>query len=532
MNRTSDLNKSLFLTEPVSPLSVHLEMWEKKADNALSDSFDKYAFYASRSIFVMHPEIYLRADRWFYKHISTVPGYKNAFLENDRESCEFLPHSQYFRSAPFDFDLFSWEDTKIITSYKSLYPDRYPFLPYLDRRMMPLATTLKTTKREITELEAASMRFIIESEKEGSTDEIFIVYSEEGMAWLACKGKIICAFTGKEVDDIKGNAVLIFNDKIAWYPLMGRENTGGFPYLQKLVERFNNKIGIPSLLYEEEILLEKIKKATGLSGEKQEAAALIAAVRSTGRYTKWFKFHTLWDIAMPAEKERAWQYYGFLEQILIRANTLSPIAAYMAACSINADGYDKILTLDREWIGATALPNRNYVWGHLWDECLVEYSIDESFRMNAGHCMVQSFIISSILDMAGVENYLIEGEVPGSHHYVFVPDYEFTFDNGRMQSSQNTIHWNGPKGNKVTARFHYKGKFASPIAGGHYSGTFSPAEAVEVLKKLKTYYNDKILIYCDGEHETKHPRIKEENIPTTENFEILLEEEWENVKLP
>lgn len=532
MDRTNELNRNLFLTKPVSPLSVHLEMLDKRAEGAINDNFDKYAFYASRSIFIKHPEIYLKADKWFYRHISTVSGYKNAFLEDYRESKEFLPHTQYFRSAPFDFELFPWDKINIVMSYKSLYPERYPFLPYLDRRMLPLATTLKTTKKEITELEAASMRFIIESEKAGSSGEVFVIFSEEGMAWVATGDKLLCAFNGKEVDDVKGKIVLIFNDQIAYYPLMGREDFGNSPCLKSLVDRFEGRIQKPFLIPEEENLLEKIKKATKIEGIKQEAAATIAAVRSTGRYTKWFEFHSLWDIAMPTKKERAWQYYGFIEQIIIRANTLSPIAAYMAACSRNGEGYNKILTLDREWIGTVALPNKNYVWGHLWDECLVEYSIDESFRINAGHCMVQSFIISSILDMAGVENYILEGEVPGSHHYVFVPGYGFTFDNGRLQSSINTVHWNGPRGNKVTARFHYKGKFASPIGGGHYSGTFSPAEAVGVLKKLKSYHNDKILIYCDGEHETKHPRINEEDIPKTENIEILLEEEWENISLP
>ncbi len=532
MEFTNDLNKALFLTSPESPLSVHLEMLNKRADGAAEDKFDKYAFYASRSIFIKHPEIYLKADKWFYEHISTVPGYKNAFLENDRESKEYLPHAQFFRSAPFDFDLFPWDDTEIVMSCQSFYPERYPFLPFIDRRMLPLASTLKTTKKEITELEAASMRFIIESEKAGSTDEVFVIYSEEGMAWIACKDEILCAFSGKKVSDVKGKIVLIFNDKIAWYPLMDREDAGNYPYLQKLVDRLGERIQMPSLIAEEKDLLERIKNVTKLEGEKQEAAATIAAVRSTGRYTKWFKFHTLWDIAMPVKKERAWQYYGFIEQIIIRANTLSPIAAYMAACSRNAEGYNKILTLDREWIGTVAFPNRNYVWGHLWDECLVEYTIDESFRTNAGHCMVQSFIISSVLNMAGVDNFLLEGEVPGSHHYVFVPGYGFTFDNGRLQSSINTMHWNGPRGNKVTARFHYNGKFASPIGGGHYSGTFSPSETVELLKRLKSYHNDKILIYCDGDHETKHPRINEEDIPRTENFEILLDEEWEEIKLP
>ncbi|HOF03298.1 MAG TPA: hypothetical protein PLT58_05015 [Atribacterota bacterium] len=46
MDRTSELNKALFVTEPDSPLSVHIEMWEKRANGAKTDNFDKYAFYA------------------------------------------------------------------------------------------------------------------------------------------------------------------------------------------------------------------------------------------------------------------------------------------------------------------------------------------------------------------------------------------------------------------------------------------------------------------------------------------------------
>ena len=119
MDRTSALNKSLFITEPISPLETHLEVWKKRAEGAISDPFDRYAFYMSRSLLVSHPEIYLKADRRFYEHISTVPGYKNAFLENDRESKEFLPHTQYYRSAPFSFDLFPWKETKTSTSTPS-----------------------------------------------------------------------------------------------------------------------------------------------------------------------------------------------------------------------------------------------------------------------------------------------------------------------------------------------------------------------------------------------------------------------------
>ena len=78
MDRTSELNEPLFLTSPVSPLSVHVEMWTKKVESALTDPliimllcFTKYLCDASGNIF--------EADLWFYEHISSVPGYQNAF---------------------------------------------------------------------------------------------------------------------------------------------------------------------------------------------------------------------------------------------------------------------------------------------------------------------------------------------------------------------------------------------------------------------------------------------------------------------
>ena len=532
IDRGSSLNRDLFRTDPETPAAVHQEIWTKRAEGALTDPFDRYCFYTSRSLFVHHPEIYLRADRRFYDHVTTVPGYKNAFLENDRESIEFLPHSQYYRSAPFSLDLFPWEDTKATESERSLYPDRYPFFPFADRRMMPLATTLKTTSRTVSELEMASMRYQQVVDSKGGSSDVFVVYSEEGLAWVSDGSAIHCAVTGKPVDKVPGNVVLVFNDQSVWYPLMERDDTGSSKPLADLVASLGLSGNKPALESDEAELLPLVKKATTLTESKQEAMATIAAVRSTGRYTRWFDFHTLWDEAMPAKEERAWQYYGFLEQFMIRANSLSPIAAYIGACARNASRYDKILCIDREWVDLAAQPNHNYVWGHLWDECLVEYTIDESFRFNAAHCMAQACIISAILEIAGIDHYLLEGEVPGSHHYVFVPDYEFTFDNGKLQSSQKTVHWNGPRGNKVIARFHYNGRFSSPFAGGHYSGTFSPDEAVDILETLRGMHGDTLPIYLNGDHEMNKKRQPMEKIPTTEDFTILRKEAWEELHLP
>jgi hypothetical protein len=141
-------------------------------------------------------------------------------------------------------------------------------------------------------------------------------------------------------------------------------------------------------------------------------------------------------------------------------------------------------------------------------------------------------IMSAVLDLAGIDNYLIEGEVPGSHHYVYMPEYEFTFDNARLSSSRNNVMLGWPRGNKVLARFHHNGKFCSPIAGGHYSGTWSPEECVAELDHLAGIHGNKLLIYANGEHETSPTVLNRNNRAITEDYRSLLKEEWEDLRLP
>ena len=146
--------------------------------------------------------------------------------------------------------------------------------------------------------------------------------------------------------------------------------------------------------------------------------------------------------------------------------------------------------------------------------------------------MVQAMIISAVLEMLDIDNYMIEGEVPGSHHYVWIPEYEATFDNSQLKMSTKNIMLDWPRGNKVLARFHHNGKFCSPIAGGEYSGSFSPEECVLELEKLQSTYGNQILIYANGEHETKPTVLNRNNRAITEDYHILLKEEWEDLQLP
>jgi len=519
-----------------SPMSVHENAWMKVVDNAGEDKFYKYGIYASRTLALSHPEVLLKADSLFIDHITTNRGYKKIYAEKDVHSRAFLTDILFRKNPPFTFDDVDFKAFNIV-NFEELYPENYPILPYIDRRMLPVASTLKTRESKLTELEKAALVYQSERVNLGDHNELLLIYCDNEKAYIYKNGKIIDARTIQEVDKIEGSPVLIFNEDDVWYPLMQRDDTNRNEYLKSAVETYATDVNVLDLSAFEKELIDKLKQVTSINNDRQRKMAIISSNRSTGRQTcstpfsEYFPLHALWEEALPARKVRAWQYYGYIEQILIRADLLSPISAFIASLSLNANGYDKLVVIDKEWLSRVAVPNYTYVWGHLWDECLVEYSVDESFRTSAGHCMVQGMLMSAILDLAGINNYLMEGEVPGSHHYVYMPEYEFTFDNSRLKSNRNNVMLGWPRGNKVIARFHHNGKFCSPIADGHYSGTFSPKECVAELDYLASLYGNKLMIYANGEHET-NSTAKKEDRATTEDYMQLLKEEWEDLKLP
>ncbi len=520
----------------ISPEKIHMEAWRKGAEKAKHDKYNKYAIYATRILALKHPETHLKADSRFVDHITTNRGYSNSYAVKDVHSREFLTDMQFRKYPPFSFNAVDFNAFKIV-SYRELYPENYPILDFLDRRMLPTATLLKTRKNTLTALEKIALLYQQKRIQQKSHQDLFIIHCADEESYLAV-GNTIIDPTGNPVSGIEGDPVLIFNQDHVWYPLMQRDDTDKDPQLAALVKEYATTKNTPTLTPFEAEIINSLHETTSLTNGRQHAMAEICSLRSTGRQTcttplsEWFPLHSIWDTALPTSKARAWQYYGYLEQILIRSNKLSPIAAYLACLSLNAQGYDKLVTINKEWVGRVALPDYGYVWGHLWDECMIEYSIDESFRTSAGHCMVQAMINSAVLEMIGIDTYMMEGEVPGSHHYVWIPNYEATFDNARLKISMNNVILDWPRGNKVLARFHHNGKFCSPIAGGEYSGSFSPQECVEELDKLASTYGNKIPIYANGEHETKPTVLNRNNRAITEDYHILLDEEWEDIRLP
>jgi len=201
---------------------------ERNLSKAETDRYYSYAIYASRTLAVKHPEVYLQGNDIFAQVITTAPGFKQAYETKNI-------HSDYFMKLQLEGDSFSFDDVdfdkyELITS-KEIYPPDYPFPPFFDRRMAPISVSLKTFDSKITQLEKAE-RLYFEA-KHGGASDLFLLYCDNENAYLYQDGSLIWAESQEKVTSVEGNPVLIFNEQYVWYPLMERNDTDKSELLNK-----------------------------------------------------------------------------------------------------------------------------------------------------------------------------------------------------------------------------------------------------------------------------------------------------------
>jgi len=221
---------------------------------------------------------------------------------------------------------------------------------------------------------------------------------------------------------------------------------------------------------------------------------------------------------------------------------LSPVSAYLAAKSTSHSGAQRLWTISREWIGRTATKNWPKTRDHLWWCSHLEYSIDETFRTRAGHCVTQAGNLSSVLSLAGIDHFVFEAGRPHdglTHHYIFVPECDAIIDDGRIMSSQNTVLY--PRETitggflKVIIYINHQGRWATLIRH-NYSGNISPHEAVEEISRLRQINSDTFCylgpesILVKSKSDAVAKELMEDHI--VEDFEQLKDEEWKPIELP
>lgn len=97
------------------------ETWKLTLEQARTDRFYKYGIYASRILAVVHPEVYLKADILFLS---------------------------YLEDLKFSLESLNLESVKTVEC-NQVYPDGYDCLPFLDRRLLSITSTLMATNHEV-----------------------------------------------------------------------------------------------------------------------------------------------------------------------------------------------------------------------------------------------------------------------------------------------------------------------------------------------------------------------------------------------
>ena len=471
---------------------IHENAWKYVVKKAKTDNYFKYGIYASRTLAVRHPEIYLQADKLFIKKITTNKGFKKSYEIKDVHS-KYLFGREKMVGEPFSFDLVDFSKYRIISS-KDIYPTEYPVFDYIDRRLSPVSVTLKTYNDEITELEKIVQLYL----KDNSLDK-YIINCDNDKAYLWKDGKLIDANL-KVVEKLEGNPILIFNEKYVWYPLMERNDSSKDYTLKMLVEKYSTDVKMPKLSDFEAEIVKELKIVTELKDDKQKKLAKLSSIRAGIRY-----FGEDWRSVFP-EIRNYGTFYCIMKEIIKDGNYLSPITAYLSAIVSTKPNIDGLRCMCKEYL-RYASTNGKFAHGHLWKCAMVEYLIEDAYRAKTGHCVDQSANLMAVLNLAGVEcNRISAVSVLNIvHDWLYIPKYDIILSNGKIDTF-NKVIWTTRDGKKLNIiRFiSYRDNWSLILPYNYYTGTLSPEETINILQYLRSVHDEDIYggIKIGGEWQT------------------------------
>ncbi len=486
-------------------VKIHKDAWSKFVSQAESDIYLKYAIYAYRTLAVKHPEIYLQGANVLTEVLTTATGFKKAYETKDVHN-KYLSHESsnlWTQGAPFSFDDVDFTKYKLV-SCQELYPANYPFLPFLDRRLDLLTTTLKTFDDKITQLEKAEQLYFAEKKK--GYKELYLIYCDNENAYLYRDASLISAVEQKEAEQPEGNPILIFNEENVWYPLMERDDTDRSKVLSELVATYSTNVKEPELSDFEKGLIPKLKEVTEFTDVRNLTFLKLACINASQRMAQ--------DLPQGIKREfeeSRLVYFLWCDRALNeKMNLFSPISAYLAAIAKEKEGKTGIEAMCDEYGKHTQTPGVKFYHGnshgHIWRCAMVEYGIEHTYRTRAGHCVVQAAAIGAALELAGIDRYRLQGfatsdgKVAG-HDFIYVPKHDLIISNGTILNI--TLNISGtvicPCGDlgglKYIDFIEHDGKWAylwRTFNCSPFYGTLSPNETIEILDYLKGIHNDDI----------------------------------------
>lgn len=516
-----------------TPGEIHRESWLNTVSKAEGDRYYSYAIYASRTLAVSHPEVYLQADDIFVRVITTNPGFRQAYKTKD-------VHSGYFyelrpRGDSFSFNDVGFDQYKLV-SLQETYPPGYPLLPFFDRRLAPIAASLKTFDNRVSQLEKAEQLYF-KAKRDGARD-LFLIYCDNENAYLYQSGSLLQVQDGRKVTSLGGNPILIFNEQHVWYPLMLRDDTGKSQLLKELVAQYSTARKQPELSDFESGLLDRLRSVTEVETPQRLAYLKVVSSLYQQRMPDMLppdRAAELRQLGIPlTPPSRAWTE---------RRNVISPVSAYLAAIARLQTGRKGIEALCSEYLRHTATPGRREAHGHIWFGSMFWGSVDDSYRTRAGICVEQAANIGAALELAGIDSYSMEGladlgNMHYAHDFLYIPAYDLVVSNETIRKSSDAdtvLDWNSDK-----AEFAYRyldfiehdGKWATICP--EYSGTLSPQDTLEIMTRLRAMHGDDIQGGVRPQASSKMWEGRLNAIPFEQLKQYLLTKQrgWQPYRLP
>lgn len=419
--------------------ALHWAAWDSALAVADSDPAQRYAFYAYHTLAVPHPEIYLQTDANFSSVIEKMPGSRVAFRGANVRDIELFRRLLLGEQQGPSFEWRMWVPTS-----DSIYDLSTPNASWLDRRVASAAVLLAAPSPQMSTAEAAMMRYT-QFRRGGLADSaLFVVIDINGRGYLAKDGELISAVSGRPWDGDAASVVpaLVFNERLAVYPLFGRDDRGQSRALTSLL----GKLAVPArpaLSPADSVRATKLVTAAALPTRAAKHMACIAAMGALGLDNNMIG--ALWsDMFGQTERRVLGCEEGMIRLIYYRANLLSPNTAILAATGPDTPFDSATAAWERlylSWCGRLVNPRDTVnqvreAGGYLWAYEMLELTFDDVIRTRAGAGSSQALAMGAALDLRGISNLRVEvdagDDAKPNQHWVLS-------DAGRWQF--NYGHW-------------------------------------------------------------------------------------------
>jgi beta-lactam-binding protein with PASTA domain len=415
-------------------MSLHVQAWREAANGALSDKQFKYSLYSSRSLMVHNPEVYLQADAvWMEEIAGAYGGWQAEYSHRDRlnDNAYWTDAGQAINDAfrkdiqedgtEFQWADFQWQNHRQnAVQARSLYDARAPFLSWADTRLPLLWNAIKGIGWKTPLLTLAEALYF-QMRAEGKT--VYVLVSDAERAYVAevngATASLFDPLTGQTISkaQILGSIVLAMNQRNAWYPLMGRDDSGIDTGLGTVVSTYCSASAQPSLTVFEQSILSDLTTSTEILSDLDERWAVFFA----GRFGKQWSWRAapLRELMKPlvyARYAECGNHYAdnpyeitALNMVITEmGNRLSPAAAALAGAvkqvstqslsTVMAAAGNKYLN----WFGRTDSASE-WVYGEYFMLWLPNF--DDKTISKVGDCFVEACNTGAALVISGVPGW-------------------------------------------------------------------------------------------------------------------------------